>query len=164
VSRALVICIGNELIADDAFGRAVFQKLGGRIKNKDVRLCFLSTGGLQILDELQSEDLLVVVDAVSFGAPAGTLHIIDWSNLNDAGGAPVTSHDVGIKEVLGICKVLYPEKMPAKAMLYGVEAQCLNELGLPMTKPVEDAVGKTVEAILKEVEFGVKADVAKQIY
>ena len=69
-SRAVVICIGNELVADDAVGHAVYSSLAEAGLPEAFRLEYCGVGGVALLELLTGQDeLLVVVDAVQFGAP-----------------------------------------------------------------------------------------------
>lgn len=151
INRSLVVCIGNALAADDAVGPRVFDALHSKDLPKEVRVVLLGTQGIALLDELRGENLLVVVDAVRFGGPAGTLYLKDQAALKPAGGMPVTSHDIGLSEVLEVGKQLYPEKMPGKTVLVGIEGACFDALGAPLSPAVEAALGPAVDAVVEAV-------------
>jgi len=146
--RALVVCIGNSLIADDALGWAVFERLEERWLPEGVRVEFLELGGLRLLDILDGEDLLIVVDAVRFGSDPGTLYVLDWQDLPEAEGLPVTSHDIGLSEAIRIGRVLFPEKMPSGIILVGVEGKCFDQCGVGMTPRVEEAVKDAMDSVV----------------
>jgi hydrogenase maturation protease len=151
MTRALVVCIGNALAADDAVGPRVHAELLGRTLPEHVALKLLGLGGIALLDELGGEETLVVVDAVRFGAAPGTLHVVDGAALGEACGMPVTSHDIGLGEVLAVGTRLFPERMPKKILLVGIEGACFDQLGAPLTREVEAALPAAVEAVLQSV-------------
>jgi hydrogenase maturation protease len=148
--KALVVCIGNALVGDDAFGPKVYETLIERGLPDDVDARLLGLGGIGLIDEMDGEDTLVVVDAVIFGTAPGTLHVVNWPDLKGAGGMPVTSHDVGLSEVMAVCARLFPERMPGKVILVGVEGRCFNQVGAPLTPAVCKAVPKAAEAVLSK--------------
>ncbi len=151
--RALVVCIGNRLVADDAAGPKVYDALVRRGLAHHVELKLLGTGGISLLDELHGEELLVVVDAVRFGAPPGTLHVLDWNHLADsAGGLPVTSHDIGIGEVMSVGNQIFPDRMPEKVVLVGIEGECFDQLGVPLTPEVEAAIPRAVKEVFHQCD------------
>jgi len=146
--RALVVCVGNSLVGDDAVGCAVHEALLARPRAPGVQLEYVAVGGLRLLDLLEAQPLLVVVDAVELGAPPGTVHVLPW----DALPAPVTattSHGVGLRETMEVGAALQPEKMPAEAYLVGVEGRAFDALGSPMTDAVAAAVDRAAEAVAR---------------
>ena len=73
----IIICIGNELIADDAVGFEIYNRLAGC----SARLEYCSVGGIDMLPLLNGETDMIVVDAVQFGTLPGTIHVIPWDAL-----------------------------------------------------------------------------------
>ncbi len=144
---ALIVCIGNELVADDGLGWAVHERLREACLPEDVRLVFLGLGGINLLDEIDGEDLLVVVDGVQLGKDPGTVHILGWEQLPRMLARPVSGHGIGIREAICVGKKLYPARVPKEIFLVGVEGKCFNELGHGLTDEVERAVPLAVAAV-----------------
>jgi len=71
VTTALIVCIGNDLVADDGAGQAVHASLEAISLAAGTRLVFLGLGGIDLLEVMNGEDLLVVIDAVQLGAAPG---------------------------------------------------------------------------------------------
>lgn len=147
MTRTLVVCVGNSLVGDDAAGCAVHQRLAAAPLPDGLRLCLLGVGGLRLLDELQGEDVLIAVDAVQLGAPAGTVHVLPWEALPSAGAA-VTGHGVGLRETIEVGRRLYPEAMPGRAFLVGVEGRIFDELGAGLGPEVAASIGPAAAAVL----------------
>ena len=77
---SLVVCIGNELVADDAVGFEVHARLEQRLP-RGVKLEYCSVGGIALLDLLDgTEECMVVVDAMCLGAAVGTLHCMGFDH------------------------------------------------------------------------------------
>ncbi len=149
--QAVVMCVGNSLAGDDGAGCAVFERLQEESLPAGVRLQLLGVGGLALLEDLGGEELLVLVDAVQFGASPGTLHVRDWVTLPPLRGSAVSVHGIGLKETLEIGKILYPEVMPRRAILVGIEGVVFNELGRGMTQQVAEAVPRAAREVKRLV-------------
>jgi len=149
VATALIICIGNDLVADDGAGKAVHAGLAAGSLAAGTRLVFLGLGGIDLLEEMNGEDLLVVVDAVQLGAAPGFVHVLDWEAIPAQGPRPVSGHGIGIREAIEIGRRLYPEKIPHNIYLIGIEGKCFNQLGQWMSPQVVAAVPRAVEQVLR---------------
>ncbi len=136
----LVACIGNSLVADDAFGPAVYDCLAAGALPAGVRVELLGVGGLSLLDALRGERILVVVDAVRFGAPPGTMHVLDWEDIPGAPGLPVTAHGIGVREAIEIGRLIGDGRVPDRVTLVGVEGRRFDGIGEPMAPEVAAAV------------------------
>lgn len=147
--KSLVICIGNDLVADDGVGSKIHQQLLEKNLSPSVRLLFLGLGGLDLIEQMEGEENLIVVDAVQFGVDAGTVHNIAWKDLPHMDHRPVSGHGIGVREALDICKRLYPERMPKKCSLIGIEGSCFNELGGSLSPAVASSVPKAIKEIEK---------------
>lgn len=147
--RTIVVCIGNELIADDAVGFEIFNRLAGC----NARLEFSGMGGIDMLPMLDGETDMIVVDAVRFGAAPGTIHVIPWDSLPCA-GTDISAHGLGLRETIEIGKTLYPKAMPDRITLVGIEGRCFNRTRDHMSKEVCDAIPMAVETITGLVQGG----------
>jgi hydrogenase maturation protease len=144
--RTVIICIGNELVADDAVGFEIFKRLSGC----EARLEYCAVGGIDLLPLLDGETDMVVVDAVEFGAAPGTLHVLPWNSLPRASTA-ISSHGLGLRETIEIGAILYPNEMPERITLVGIEGRCFNRTREHMTTEVYGAIDhavRTIEALV----------------
>jgi hydrogenase maturation protease len=149
---ALVVCIGNELVADDAVGHEVFQVLQAGDLPPGTRLEFVGVGGIALLDLLNgSEGALVVVDAVQFGSRPGTLHRLTWDEIPAYGNAAISAHGIGLREAIEVGTALCPDKLPPVITLFGIEGRCFNRTREYMTPDVAAVISEVVAAIRKEL-------------
>jgi hydrogenase maturation protease len=146
--RALLVCIGNELVADDGVGWAVYKYLRESRLPDCVRLVFLGLGGIDLLEEIAGEELLVVIDGVQLGALPGTLHLLGWDQLPATSARPVSGHGIGIREAITVGRKLYPERVPKEIFLLGVEGRCFDQLGTGLSGEVALAVPEAAAAVL----------------
>jgi len=150
--RTLIVCIGNDLVADDGVGNEIYRLLQTRELPEGVRVCLLGVGGMALIDELQGEDRLIVVDAVQLGAAAGAIHALGWDQIPANDLRPVSGHGIGVREALQVCRRLYPERAASEIYLIGVEGVCFDHVGAGLTAEVKAALPKAVETIVGLIE------------
>jgi len=148
VHTSLIVCIGNDLVADDGVGYAVYDALIGTLLPEGTRVKLLGLGGMDLLEQMAGEPHLIVVDAVQFGTDPGTIHVLDWDQLPAMEARPVSGHGIGVREAIEVAKRIYPEKVPQKIHLVGVEGECFDQLGKGLTPTVSSAIPKAVETIV----------------
>ncbi len=150
-----VLCLGNDLLADDALGfrvaRALRRDLGTRGR-ASVDIVETPESGFALLDHLQGVRRLVVVDTVVTGQAApGTVYFIeedeDWKTT------PGTSaHYVGLFDALQAGRAM---NLPVakEVVILAVEAADVVSVGGSMTEAVEAALPVVVsqlQALLSE--------------
>jgi hydrogenase maturation protease len=104
-----VLCLGNDLLADDALGFRVARALRGELgdrRSSSVDIVETPEFGFALLDHLQAVRRVIVIDTVVTGrAEPGTLYRIaedeDWETA--PGASP---HYVGLFEALAAGRVL----------------------------------------------------------
>ena len=148
-SRTIVVCVGNELIADDAVGFEIYN----RLKGCGARLEYCGVGGIDLLQLFNGETDLILADAVQFGAPPGTVHLVPWEKLEPSTTA-ISAHGPGLRETIEIGRMLYPDSMPRRITLVGVEGRCFNRTRAFMTKEVSQAIDVAVKTILDMLQGG----------
>ena len=152
-----VLCLGNELLADDAFGFVVADRLISDLPEHTVdaspaadatakiEVVKSSLSGLALIDELTNASCLLVIDSVQTGtAPPGTLHIWREDELKTPAGP--SPHYLGIFETLRLARQL-ALPAPEQVILLAVEAADCITLGGPMHPAVLAAVPKVVEQV-----------------
>ena len=148
MKSALVVCIGNDLVADDGIGYAIYDELvADTTLPENTRLKLLGLGGMDVIEEIEGEDLLIVVDALQLGFDSGTVHVLSWSELPYMEPRPVSGHGIGIREAIEVAKRLQADKVPKEIFLVGIEGECFDQLGKGLTPIVSQAVPEAVTAI-----------------
>jgi len=138
-----ILCLGNELLADDAFGAVAAEEIRRRFPQMDV--VFTTDSGFHLLDYLAEIQLLVVVDSIQTGkACPGTLFICRSSDLKSPFGP--SPHYIGLFETIQLAKELQ-QNVPKDVIILAVEvADCLT-LGGKMHDAVKSAVGLVVDVV-----------------
>ncbi len=118
-----ILCLGNSLLADDAFGLAVAARL--RQLRPDLEVCESSTSGFDLLDFTLGARRLLVIDTLQSGVlTPGTVSVFREKDVRPVpGGSP---HYVGLFEALRLGKALKLE-VPEEVVIIAVEpADCLT--------------------------------------
>lgn len=149
-ARTRVLCLGNDLIADDGVGPAIAAEL--RRRSIDAEVAESSLDGLGLLDDLVDVDRLVVVDAISTGRSApGSITVVGEDGIAAAAGG--WQHALGLFDAIALARALGLDA-PGEVVLVAVEASDLVRVGGPMTDAVRVAVpgaASIVEDLVKGV-------------
>jgi len=150
-----ILCLGNELLADDAFGLAAAEELRRRFPQMDV--VFTTDSGLHLLDNLTEAKFICVIDSIQTGnVLPGTLYVLRSSDMKSVFGP--SPHYVGLLETLQLAKELLLN-VPKDVIILAVEAADCLTIGGKMHDAVESAVGLVVD-LVAEIEQNCKpADV-----
>jgi hydrogenase maturation protease len=141
----LVLCLGNELLADDALGAVVAARLQ-QLAPPGTDVVYSEESGLRLLDHVQGVSLLVVVDSLASGQyPPGTIRMIPESEVSaPAGGSP---HYFGLFEVIGLARALGLQ-VPDRIVLVAVEASDCSTIGGGLTPAVRESIPGVVETVI----------------
>ena len=167
-----VLCLGNELIADDALGIVAAHRLCRRLADAGtprpgapafdsaatlhafdhpragpVEVIETALTGMYLLDAVVGASRLIVVDTVVTGsAPPGTVDVLGEGDFAGApaGGSP---HYIGLFEALDLARSLGLDT-PAEVVIVAVEAGDFFTVGGGMTAEVEGAVPEVVDRVL----------------
>lgn len=144
----LIVCIGNDLVADDAIGFHIYQRLSTRPLPDEMKLLYLSVGGISLLEHLDgSEKGIIVVDAVRFGSAPGTVTMSCWDSLPVPTHSPVSIHGIGLREVFEILPVLYPGQYTSSIYCIGIEGEEFHQCGVGLSPSVHNAIDQAITII-----------------
>ncbi len=153
-STILIVCIGNDIVADDAVGYHLYHALNASGLPPEVKTLYLAVGGINLLDHLDgSEQAIIVVDAVKFGNKPGTIVKSQWNSLQLPVHSPVSIHGIGLREVFEIVPVLYPGKYTDNIFFIGIEGAEFNQCGAGLSPDVANAVEKAILTIHETIEL-----------
>jgi hydrogenase maturation protease len=131
-----VIGLGNEWRTDDGAGLEVARLLGGaQLPGEPIRL-------LEVLEP----SAVVLVDAVSSGAPPGTVHRFEPNGTplpTELFGASST-HALGLAEALELARSL--DRLPEHVVVLGIEGASFD-FGKGLTPEVAASVDRVVEEL-----------------
>ncbi len=152
--KILIVGVGNELRQDDAFGLLVAREL---IKNKEypsnVMVQEIGIGGIHLVQELHAGyDILVILDAVSWGGKAGDIYwrSADTSDINELPKAEKRNfladmHYTTPVRALMLAKAV--NVLPPEVYILGCEALTTAEFEMVISNEVKEAIPKAIAQI-----------------
>jgi hydrogenase maturation protease len=170
-----VLCLGNELIADDGLGIVAARSLSGRLalagtpvppgpsldpavtvrafelpRVGSVEVVETALTGMYLLETVVGASRLIVVDTVVTGATdPGTVLELRESDLDGPRGS--SPHYIGLLETLDLARALGLD-VPADVVIVAVEAGDYKTVGGEMTAPVRAAVPVVVEGAMALIQ------------
>ncbi len=146
----MVIALGNALRHDDAAGLAVMRKLRARPSLAGVALCEHEGETLALLDLWAGAGAVVLIDAASSGAQAGTIHRFDASFEPIPAWARdrASTHAVDLGEAIELARAL--GRLPARTIVYALEGQRFDA-GSGLSEDVQAAIAVLADTVLDEV-------------
>jgi hydrogenase maturation protease len=149
----VLLGIGQSLRGDDGIGpesiRRWSRQYPSAAADPRVKTRIKETPGLDLLDDLEQADAALIVDAVSTGAPPGTIHILPSVPETGMSAAEKTAHGFGVAETLAVARRT-GRRLPGEIRLIGIEGADFN-LGSGFSEPVRNAVPDAVRAIHTQI-------------
>jgi hydrogenase maturation protease len=148
-SRSIVVLgLGNLMRRDDAAGMHALARLAGDTRlPPGIRLVEGGTLGLELLYHVENASLLLVLDAVDAGEPAGTLMLFKGAEV-EALPCGRSIHLLGLADLLSALRIT--ERSPRDVMLLGIQPES-TEWGTELTPAVDAALDKMIEVTLDRI-------------
>ena len=149
LQKVLVIGIGNEYRGDDGIGLQIARQI--RAKHLHHLTVLESTGdGAALMEAWQGYGRVILVDAISSGAAAGTIVKIDVQEKNiPAKYVQSSTHAFGVAEAIALARAI--QRLPPKLFLYGIVGASFHS-GKTLSRVVQEAARSIVENIITELE------------
>ncbi len=140
--RVRLLGLGNEILADDAFGIRVAEEAHRRV-GPAVDVVVSCDAGFNLIDRLTGVEQLLVVDTVQTGkSPPGTISVFEAESIECVPG--ISPHTTGILDVLAVAKAL-GVAVPERVTLLVVEAADCCTVGGAMHPAVRAAIPRVVQ-------------------
>lgn len=146
--KALIIGVGNLILKDEGVGVHVVRQLEDRGLPSGVEAIDGGTATMDLLAVIQEAARIIVIDAVRVGGKPGTIYRFFPEDLSCESERPLSLHEVGLLEVLGMARQLGGH---GEVVIIGVEPKEIS-WGVELSPEVEAKVPKVIEAVLKELE------------
>jgi len=146
-ATTLVIGLGNPILGDDGVGWRVAENLRDYLNDPDVEVLCLSLGGLALMEHLAGYRRVIIVDAMTSGAPAGTLHRMTAQEMDELSVQHTASvHDLSLSTALALGRELGLE-LPKEIQIVGVEARVELAFGETLSPAVQSALPLAMELV-----------------
>ncbi len=148
--RVVVLGVGNTLMADEGVGVRCVDELEREGKLPAwARPVDGGTSTHELLEDLEDLDLLIILDAVASGSPAGTVLRLEGAEIPSAFSNKLSPHQHGINDLLATLTLL--GRSPKRVVLIGVEPHQLS-LSLDLSPLVASRVPEMKDRVLQELE------------
>ena len=142
----LVLCLGNEVLCDDALGFFASQRLCAELPADDTTdIVYSSIAGFSLLDLLNERKRVLIVDVIQTGGTPGTIHFFPAGNLTPSQQL-INSHQISLPTALALGRQ-FGLALPETVDVIAVEAQDVETLSETMTSPVARALDEAVARI-----------------
>jgi hydrogenase maturation protease len=147
----VVLGIGNVLWADEGFGVRCVEALQALWEfAPHVRLVDGGTQGLYLLPHVSEARRLLILDAVDYGLPPGTLKLVENDEVPRFLGAKKMSlHQTGFQEVLMLAQMT--GRYPDEVLLVGCQPEQLQDWGGSLRDCVKDAMQRALPIALQRL-------------
>jgi hydrogenase maturation protease len=142
----LIIGIGNAYRSDDAVGLTVAHAIqANRLPHTAI---LEATGdGTALLEAWQGREAVILIDAVTSGAPAGTIYQLDaQSEPLSPDLCALSTHAFGVAQAIELARTL--GNLPARLVVFGIEGKRFVA-GLGLSPEVERAAQQAVEDVTR---------------
>jgi hydrogenase maturation protease len=147
---AVVLGLGNVLWADEGFGvRAVEALHAGYAMPPGVEIVDGGTQGFALMDYVASARRLLILDAIDFGLPPGTLKVLRDTEVPAWGSAKLSPHQTGFEELLAVAQLR--GTAPEALVLVGVQPEQLDDFGGSLRPAVKARIPDAVAAAVREL-------------
>ena len=147
--QARVIALGQTAAGNDGVGLAVLEELRHRRIPAEVEL-LRARDATALITLLATHAGLVLVDAV-VGAKPGEVIEIGVEELAAHRIQPVSSHGVGVSEVIGLARLLAPERVSPSIRLVAVGIARPDRFHVGLSPSVAASVVKAADKVLELV-------------
>jgi hydrogenase maturation protease len=152
VHRFLVLCLGNEILSDDAVGPVIARRLQAiELGNDDVEVIFTPTAGFSLLDLLENRAEALIVDSIITGTDTpGTIRLFVMGEQVPTHNL-INSHEINLPTALSLGRAM-GYQMPKNVSVLTIEARDVTTLSERLTPPVSASVDEAVAHVLRWIQ------------
>lgn len=146
-ATTLVVGLGNPILGDDGVGWRVAEAVKARLDDPGVEVLCLSLGGLALMEHLAGYRRALIIDAMTTGTSAGTLHHMSALEMDEFSVQHTASvHDLSLANALALGRELGLD-LPEEIQVVGIEAAPEFEFGETLSPAVAAAIPAAVGAV-----------------
>lgn len=141
-----IVGVGNLFRGDDGAGLAVAREI--RARQPGLRVIERSGNLLDLFDAIENETAVIIVDAVSSGAMAGS--VVCWDASAQALPSAATrgsTHGFGVAEAIELARAR--NRLPATVLVFGIEGTNFDP-AVSLSAEVSAAIPRVAERVLQE--------------
>lgn len=151
--KPLILGVGNILLSDEGVGVRAVEELEKFFQNQPRfanHFDFIDGGtcGMELLDEMANRPLIIIVDAILAGKPAGEIVVLRNEEVPTFFSRKISPHQLGICDVLSALKLT--EEFPKQLCLIGVQPKSL-EPNIGLSNCIQDALPSILDCVCKQL-------------
>lgn len=148
--EAVVLGLGNVLWADEGFGvRAAEALHAAYAMPQGVEIVDGGTQGFALMDYVASTRRLLLLDAIDFGFPPGTLKVLRDGEVPAWGSVKLSPHQTGFEELLAVAQLR--GTAPESIVLIGVQPERIDDFGGSLRPAVKSRIPEAVSVAVREL-------------
>lgn len=143
----LVLCLGNEVLSDDAVGPIVADRLKlSDMQTALTEVIFAPVAGFNLLDLMNERQAVLIVDSITTDkAGPGTIHFFPAGYLTPSNGL-INSHQISLPTALAFGEKM-GYRMPGDIDILAVEIEDNTTLSESLTATVAGAIDQVIDKI-----------------
>ena len=145
--KVIIIGIGNLILRDEGVGVHAVRALEEMDLPPGVEVIDGGTATMELLPVFQEAERIIVIDALRGGEKPGTIYRLSPDDLMGETERPLSLHQVGLLEVLGMARQLGGEP---QVVIIGVEPKEIS-WGMELTPEVEARLPRVIDAVFEEL-------------
>jgi hydrogenase maturation protease len=146
--KILIVGIGNLILRDEGIGVHAARELEEQSLPPQVEVIEGGTALMELLPVIRDAERIIVIDALKGGEEPGTIYRLSPEDLMIDAERPLSLHQVGLLEVLGMARQLGADP---EVVIIGVEPKEIT-WGTELTPVVVARLPQVIEAVLAELK------------
>jgi hydrogenase maturation protease len=142
-----VIALGQAAAGDDGVGFAVLEELRRREIPPSVEL-LRANDSTALMWLLETSTAVVLVDA-AVGANPGQVMVLDTADLAREGVQPVSSHGVGVREVVELARLLSPDRVGESIRIVAITIERPDRFRTSLSPNVAAAILRAADRVVE---------------
>lgn len=142
-----IICCGNLYRGDDSAGLLVAE----RLHRLGIEVSMLTGEATELVEAMDGADEVLIVDVVTTGAPAGTIH--EWHDgTPEFQHSSATTHALGVAEGIALARAL--GNLPERLHIYSIEAKTFEaggEISVELRRAADELASRIADLLHEPV-------------
>ena len=156
-SEVVVLGLGNILMEDEGIGVHAVRHLEEHYRfEPEIEIVDGGTSGLDLLPFFGPEKSILLIDAVNFDMPPGTVGLLEDDNILAQLDPKISMHHLGLSDLISISELT--DRKARKMTLLGIQPESMANLDLEMTDTIKGVFQKVIDNALRILDaWGIQA-------
>jgi hydrogenase maturation protease len=148
--RISVLGLGNILLTDEGVGVHAINAIKERYTfSPEIEIIDGGTMGLDLLPIFQTQDKILIIDAVDFKKEPGHVGTIEGNKIPSVLNTKLSVHHIGLSDLLFTAKLT--RTTPLEVYLVGIQPKSLD-VGLDMTDEIRVKLDSMIDLVIQKLK------------